>query len=261
MIEGLPGDAIKVLRVDSQGKVVLAAQESSPIHAFDMLGASIDKPLIIVEDALACEVVLMAVRKCSDINVANLDVRQLPGGGPGIKKACSDFSALDRRNTLVLLDGDQRGAQAEFAPLGEIAEADLEKEISKVVGVGRRALGLRLDGNSGDATNAPEAMRAYIRWWSKNVRFLPGICPDEWLASRQTLQPVVLPFVLSAKRRCDESKDYWRNRASELLMLQDGEVPCASDILSAQRVALASLDKNEFAGVFELVRQHLDSQS
>ena len=81
MIRHLPPDAIKVFVRNAAGRVALVSQESEASEAFFYIGEPIPGGrTILVEDALAAEIVRMALRHGGAGFATQFDVKHYPGG-------------------------------------------------------------------------------------------------------------------------------------------------------------------------------------
>ena len=243
LIRDLPAGAIKVLQVDVQsGKVLLASQSSPAIVAFASIGhAHSDVPTIYVEDALAKELVLAAIRGDNGKYLGKVKVDFLEGGCDALWGTYIPIWAReDRTNTYVFFDGDQtRRSPKEDT---QIPSGQLDFEIEETFGSPPTIL---VDGSGGQGREDQKEhrKRRLLAWRARHVQFLPGDTPEALVLAMVGGGPSVAP------------KQQWDERTKADLGLIDGEATDSREILSTQRRALATVDKDnaEFDNIRQLV--------
>ena len=177
IVRGLPQDAIKVFLMGQNGKIGIPSQKALPEEAFFHLGEPIKgKIAIVVEDALAKELVLRAIRLAGEAVSSMLDIRFFPGGSQTLwGHYIPAFSVEKRSDMLVFLDGDQQPANEIPDPdtIPKTDENSLKQLILEITGVD---VAFNVDGGNG-GTNTEQLMqlrREYLRWAKLNVAYLPG---------------------------------------------------------------------------------------
>lgn len=178
IVHDLPADAIKVLDANSDGKMMLRAQESLPSEAFFALQHHFHKKTIMVEDRLAREIINVILRLGGEAKFRSVDVKFFPGGASLMRSRLVPLLALEgRRDVLIILDGDQSFSLPPAATM--IAEDSLAEAVLDILGV------KKVDGyvpaDSGGAK--VDDLRKIIDWSRQYITFLPGREPDLWLAN------------------------------------------------------------------------------
>lgn len=227
LLEELPASAIKVLELHPiSGRVVLRGQSSSSAEAFVALDHRFQRRSVLVEDALAREIVLRALRTGGALLVDAVDVKPIGGGASMIRtRLIPSFAAENRLDALVLLDGDQR-PPSEVPDPKHVAPANLKSAveealvISNVTGV--------VFANTGGATDAE--LRLILAWIRSYVRYLPGMQPDQWL--RTCMGEAIVGT---------DEKAWWRLRTIGRLKKLGSEDVTGPEILEEQKRVLADL--------------------
>ena len=179
-LRGLPDEAVKVLEETPGGRVTLA-NSSSPLVAFKRLGlAAPGKIRVIVEDALAKQVVDVACRLLPDGESEVIDVVVVPGGADMILAHYIPAAIAGNDDTYVLLDGDKEFGTSlpDLDALAPIDEPSLGNKISEITGV-EPALYLTGGNDQNLLVKKVMAQKEYIRWLNKRLRFLPRVVPEE----------------------------------------------------------------------------------
>ncbi len=179
-VRGLPDEAIKVLEVTPSGRATLA-NSSSPLVAFKRLGASHPgKIRVIVEDAVAKQVVDVARRLLPDGESEIVEVVVVPGGAEMILAHYIPAAIATDDDTYVLLDGDKTFAKPlpDFSLLTPVAEPTLGAAIKSSTGV---EPALYLTGGDDPQLLAKKiaAQKKYVQWLGSRVKFLPCVVPEE----------------------------------------------------------------------------------
>jgi predicted ATPase len=187
LVRTLPPQAIKVLAMDSAtGKIGLIRQEAFPEEAFFHLGAPVTgKVRVVVEDPLAKAIIEKSLRRRGQATFDLFDVMFFPGGCKTLWSFYIPiFSAEQRDDIVVFLDGDQRPAQDGWFPApNEIAQADdgrLNEIIKAATGV---EVKFPVDGSAGSGDNQQRitAQRRFIGWAKSRVGFMPGTTPEQFV--------------------------------------------------------------------------------
>lgn len=179
-VRGLPDSAIKVLEVTPSGRATLA-NSSSPLVAFKRLGVSpAGKIRVIVEDAMAKQVVDVARRQLPDGESEIVDVVVVPGGAEMILAHYIPAAIAANDDTYVLLDGDKVFPEPlpNLSMLAPAAESTLGESIKKSTGVDP-ALYLTGGDDPQLAVKKILEQKKYVRWVESRVSFLPCTVPEE----------------------------------------------------------------------------------
>jgi ABC-type transport system involved in cytochrome c biogenesis ATPase subunit len=234
MIRHLPPEAVKVFVLDpSTGKVKLPSQAAAPDEAFFYLGEPLaDVRTIVVEDALARDVVLKALRVGGQAFAKRFTVKFFPGGSKALwAYYLPIFAAEERKDVLVLLDGDERPEDGlpdpSDVPLAQ--EQKLADALKKTSGTEVKFV---VDGGAegGNAEQLSQARRHFIAWARKYVDYLPSnLIPEEfiWQNMQHDDLSKACASVSDPKKRFEKLARYDLGRA-------DYEAVSAPEILTTQ---------------------------
>lgn len=241
IIRCLPQDAIKVFMMGKSGKVVMPSQKALPEEAFFHLGEPVPgKVTVVVEDPLAKEIVLRAKRLAGEAIAGLFDICSFAGGAPTLWGHYTPvFSAEDRKDVLVLLDGDMRSSQVFTDPktISVANESGLQQLIKDITGVD---ISFKVDGGDG-GTNTSQLIqqrKQFISWARRYVDYLPGSGIPE-LFIWDNMQKDNFSNDIEAEEA--DIKERFVKLAKRELGLSDHEQVSASDILSTQRRKLATI--------------------
>lgn len=229
LIEDLPASAIKVLDVHPQThRVVLRAQESSAEQAFATLEHRFLKKTVVVEDELARQIVLKALRGDGANLLPIVDVRSQPGGASSLLTRFLPPWALEgRTDTLLILDGDARLVPV-VPQSTAVAPSAIRSEVERLLGTAE------VDRYIPANTGGPDVgqLSAVLDWGARYVRFLPGDQPEDWLRNQITPDDA----------DDADAKEWWRARVHRDLGKTAGESVTAAEILEYQKHQIAALD-------------------
>lgn len=265
IIGQLPKDAIKVLVPDpATGQIQLPKQASLNAEAFFHLGAITDtKITLVVEDALAAAIVRMAIARSGQAVADQFEIRHFPGGSQTLwKHYIPIFAAENRRNLLVILDGDLQPEEALPNP-ADMAEGTRDRELKRLIlekcGVD---VEFHPDGGAGGGNAAQiEALRkGFVVWSRGHVSYLPrrGLTPEEFLWEEMLHDELSREIEngLDAKRKfeCLAKKEFG---------LMEFEAVSSADILSTQRKRLASLpaDHPDLVSLGSTIIEYAESEN
>lgn len=240
IVRCLPQDAIKVFTMGSNGKIGIPSQKALPEEAFFYLGEPLPgKIMVVVEDALAKEIVLRAIRLAGEAIAQILDVRFFSGGAQTTwAHYIPAFSAENRSDILVLLDGDKRPAN-EIPDPDTISKADegLLKQI--ILDVTGADVSFKIDGGDGGANvqQLRKQQREFLRWAKQNVSYLPGSGSPEMFVWENMEKNALSDGI----ETCGDMKERFVMLTKKELGLADTETVDATDILSTQRRKLAAI--------------------
>lgn len=245
IIRRLPQDAIKVFAMGSNGKIGIPSQKALPEEAFFHLGEPLSgKIMVVVEDALAKEIVLRAIRLAGEAMSQILDIRFFPGGAQTLwAHYIPAFSVENRSDILVLLDGDKRPQNEIPDPdtIPKAKEETLKEIILKITGVD---VSFKIDGGDGGTNilQLKQLRRDFLRWSRQNVAYLPGKSIPEmfvWEKMKKGARSKSL-------EQHGDVKERFVILTRKELGLADYEEVHSSDILTMQRKKLATIsDSNQ----------------
>lgn len=239
IVRHLPQDAIKVFVMAKNGKVIIPSQKSLPEEAFFYLGEPIPgKITVVVEDALAGEIIRRAIRLAGEAAAKLFDIRYFAGGSQTLwGHYIPAFAIENRADILVLFDGDQRPTE-NFPDPDTISIADESRIKELILNITGVDVSFKIDGGDGgtNTTQLNEMRRQYIGWARKYVDFLPGTSsPEAFLCENM-------------KKKADgnatdhsNTKEMFEILTRKLLGLEDYEQVKSNDILSTQRRELAAI--------------------
>ncbi|WP_167675379.1 ATP-binding protein [Rhodococcus sp. B10] len=178
LVRPLPANAVKVLTIrNDDGKVDLPSQKSSSQIAFQAVGASFERPTIVVEDRLAKALVERSIR--SNPVSSTVQIKHIPGGATTLWKHYVPMWAHDERDDLLLiLDGDQK---CDHPPkVEDIPDAKLETELARSLG-GNEAKLPYGSTETDSAENRKKSVIKVLTWRKQYVEFLPCETPEDFL--------------------------------------------------------------------------------
>ncbi|AFA48635.1 ATP-dependent nuclease [Acetobacterium woodii] len=245
MIADLPKTAIKLLRVRKTDKKIEVLSDIHWKSAFIEIGHEEGESTVIyVEDKLSQKIIEKYI-KCK-YNNSIVPVIYLPGGAEAIIKQHVSIAAAEKRNTYFILDGDKN-----YYPFEELNShfdienitnswkkiqenqiavgynSKLEYIIQKMTKVNK--IQFSYDGNQGnpDQEQKIKVLRNFIKFWEKNVWFLPEKTPEEALLKSMGVK-------LGSET---DFKRYFEEKACEDL----GEEVDSEDIYNFQRKCINKL--------------------
>lgn len=240
IVRCLPQDAIKVFVMGKSGTVVMPSQKAFPEEAFFHLGEPMPgKVTVVVEDALAKEIVLRAKRIAGEAVSDLFEIRYFPGGSQTLwGHYMPTFSAENRTDMLVLLDGDKQPSE-ELPDPNTIPAADentIQQIILRITGVD---VAFKIDGGDGDAKTAQLNLlrRQYIDWVRGYVDYLPGnVIPETFIWENMEKDAFSKTF-----EKENDVKERFVMLTRKELGLADHEHVSANEILLIQRRKLATI--------------------
>lgn len=262
IIRCLPPDAIKVFMMGQNGKVVIPSQNALPEEAFFYLGEPAHgRTTIVVEDSLAGEIVRRAIRLASEAISNLIDIRYFPGGSQTLwAHYIPTFSAENRSDVLVLLDGDCRPPIEIPDPntIPQSDEAAIKKLIVDITGVD---VDFKVDGGDGgsNAAQRNSLRRSYLNWARNYVDFLPGHSQPELFVWQNMLHDENSNSIDLAMG----AKECFVLLTKMEFGLAAHESVNASDILATQRKRLATIpnDNSELIRLKDRLLSSIQSHS
>jgi len=251
LIRNLPNDAIKVFSYDASKKeIILTGQKSIVEEAFLQIGEPIqDKYTILVEDCLAKELVLRALR----VNYPQLlDITKViffPGGATVLAQYyLQPYASEGRKNVFCFFDGDQKptGGKLTIHKIQRAHEDDLAKIVKESF-----YYNIKFPINSTDTaeekiSQTNSVCRKFLTWCAQYVDYLPGNSnPEEFILSK-----IGIPM----DGNC---KEIFLRETRQSLGLCDNEPnPTALDILAEQKRAISKIptDDEDLRAIAETIK-------
>ncbi|WHU46820.1 AAA family ATPase [Gordonia sp. L191] len=231
MVAVLPDEARKLLEASPTGEVRVVAQSASQNEAFVRVGADFSPRTIVVEDALAKEIVLRACRARGEDFLRSVDVVYVPGGASTVLNTVIPVQAAMGGHCKVLLDGDQHPPSPLIPGLdpNRIPDLDLRRELA-FLGVTKPPK----DSDDDNSERRCKQLRQILNWFHSNVDYLPSFNnPDKLLAD--------ICGYNNVGRTTPQAKEFWVERTREALGVYPDETVNSVDILTTQRTELASV--------------------
>lgn len=171
LAQNLPQSAIRVLMLNTSARVEVDATLSAT-EALHEISTIPSGKVILVEDERAQDIVLASLRAASRHAADEFKVLARPGGTSRIFRDIQAHANSQRKDVLVVLDGDHEPAQP-IPPEGSLPQG--EKELRKLIEnftKGPNENGLKLD-----FVDAAEMIK-YLEFLRRSVLYLPGITPE-----------------------------------------------------------------------------------
>lgn len=243
IIRKLPSDAIKVLVIDTaSGKVKLPRQSSLAEEAFFHLGEPIPGKLTVIVENVLAEAIVRRALLLSGEAIANLfDIRFFPGGSQTLwRHFVPIFAAEERKNLIVLFDGDKRPGEIlpDPATISEVNDDQLKTAILRVSGVD---VEFYPDGGTkgGNVAQQADMRRRFVSWAKQHVGYLPGAgIPESFIWENMTADDKSSSLADADRKVCFEKLTRLE------LGIADYDTTNATDILNTQRRRLATIPAN-----------------
>jgi ABC-type cobalamin/Fe3+-siderophores transport system ATPase subunit len=186
-VKELPNNAIKVFNELPNGSIEVL-NECNPSSAFFYLGEDIvDKKTVIVEDKLSQEIIISIAKLMGDDIASQLNVQFPSGGSKEIKKNIAWYTKLQENNKYIILDGDELlndGVQVEIFNPDNLRAIDRNVDYLETI-IQRQTkindLKFFTFNSNETAENKITAYINYLIFFRDNVKFLPGITPEEMI--------------------------------------------------------------------------------
>jgi predicted ATPase len=265
LVESLPPNALKVLDINrDDGCVRLRSQGSSSDEAFNALGQRFEKKTVVVEDALAREIVLRAIRITKPAMLPIINVKFYPGGESILRQRdLPGWAKHKEKAVLLVLDADvvTKPIEERGDPLKDYLDEDgrvpLFESLSPSVAEATVEALCQVKNVAKDSgEDAVRDFQSVLDWANKYLRFMPGgKSPEEWLynACGTTIK-------VKLKGLPPGSKEWWCQHATETLGLAPGERLATSvEILEVQKRYLAKVEQdNELTQLGETIRDFVE---
>lgn len=253
MIRSLPEDAIKIFGLDPlRNQVRLICQKALPEEAFFHVGEPVtQKRTVYVEDRLARELVLRALRDHEPEVMPLVEIAVIPGGAETLLKFYAPiFARAKRRDILFLLDGDKTPDEGWPDPDGIPASSDLD-----LINVIKSHAGVKIDFPTDSGTDSKkaaqliDAQRQFIGWCRLNVQYLPGAMPESFILNKLNIH-------------IDSDPKLWfQDAVRQELRMSSSEEPNANDIWEKQKWMLAKItqDDPDLKSLAEAIRKFISA--
>ncbi|OOV88541.1 AAA family ATPase [Oceanospirillum linum] len=260
IVKGLPKKAIKTLFNDNETGKVRSLRETHPEEAFFHLGSSSDaKYRIFVEDALAAEFVLRALRLKGEATFKLFEVVFMPGGAGDLRQSFVLPEALSNGcKSLFILDGDE-GSRTNIcqSKMQDIPDNQLDQVIQDLSN-GQQIKFPKDGGNDPDIEkNLTKYKRQFCKFFLEYMSFLPGNgTPEQFILENLKEDP----FEGTGISPDPDAKAKFRQLTQHLLGKEDFEDVSSSEIFSTQKMYLAKLDNVHFEPITEAIDNFLGKQ-
>lgn len=252
VIRRLPKEAIKTLYLDPASNKVNIINETLPSEAFFHLGVHDNGKLtIFVEDRLAKEVVISALRGLGEALYNKFTITYPPGGASAILGSyLVAYARTARVDALFFMDGDQRcDGRFEFdRDLKFLTAEELSSAVTSVIGFMPK---LETDGG-GEKRNEQirDAHIAILEYAEKYLNYLPSMTPEEFIWENMDFSRFGI-----AKSFCYESsyKEKFRALCIKELGREDFEDVDSNEIFEIQKLCLATINKAALSEVQEVI--------
>lgn len=242
MIKGLPPEAIKTFHLDKATGLAVVRPASMPEEAFFHLGETgRGRVRVIVEDRLGVELVKAAIRPYGEAAMNMFEIVRFPGGAQTLTTHYIPiFSMEGRKDTLILLDGDQRRQTPIPDPdtISPSQDRDLQSIVEAFAGGEVRFLVDGRSGGGGDETQLTAARRGYLRWARTHVDYLPGINPEAFVWEEMPKDSATESIT------AELPKERFLHLTRLEYGLADFDKPSSGEIFHVQKRRLASLPQS-----------------
>ena len=237
-VQGLPNNAIKLFQHEEATCTYNIINSCSPEQAFLRLGSELhsNRRKIYVEDALAKELVIEAIREIDPEVINNIDVIAYPGGADTIiKNLLVHFTVSPSPDRdVIFLDGDMRkfAQQRRRNDIPTVEHCNIDQILLEQTGVRGDSFALPLNG--GNADNDDQALQFKLNMldvYHEKFKFMPIDTPEEliWeIASGDELYNIQ-----AIKDRISEGD--FKHRFKSLSQIEYGENTNSTQIFELQK--------------------------
>ncbi|MFE69776.1 hypothetical protein EEK02_22770, partial [Salmonella enterica] len=253
----LPKEAIKLFIFDEETETAKIAQNISPDEAFLELGHDITKKTIIVEDKLAKEIIVKAIKNDDRLKLS-FNVSYIPGGSETIlSKHLPSYTMVSRDDILFLLDGD-KNKNIKPIRISEVADANLVKTMREYFGC---ELVVNASGGNGKV-NEQEVnalRRQALEYAFQKVQYLPFNTPEQFL-----IESAILPSeksIIDSQSWDTNDLDMYKKQVRLLAQHQyDKEDVDSGEIFCVQKIMIARLkdDLPEMVEIRKVITQAIE---
>ncbi len=212
LVWGLPRDAIKVMRRQSDGFVAID-QGLSPEEAFHEIGHPFEPTCnVIVEDRLAKLILEEVAKSKGEGFAAKLRVEYRPGGDSEMKKDIAVFMHGHHRPVFVF-DGDQKPQNPHVDPKSLPVNMQTDKHLNKVIKdqIGQE---IKFEQNSGMTSEQKGAQSAaYLDYLLRRVFYMPFLYPEQGVWHEDVCRKLLL-LILGSQAKADATMAWIDNEAN-----------------------------------------------
>ncbi len=199
LAEGLPQQAIRVLRENSSGKIVIYSSTTVREALHEIMTIPAGKT-ILVEDERAKTIVLTELKIQSQHALNEFRVLVRPGGTARIYDDIRAFATAQRSDVFVVFDGDHK-PQVPIPTSGQLPRGFTElKQLVEQYTKGNNTQGPNLQ-----FVDAPDAIR-YLDFLRRNVFFLPDRTPEALVWSEDSAKTIAHPLPTSVIQEQDPKR-------------------------------------------------------
>lgn len=260
IIGQLPKQAIKTLFNDPSINEVRAIHETYADEAFFHLGSSSDaKYRIFVEDALAAEFVLRALRLKGEATFKLFEVVFMPGGVADLRQSFILPEALSNGSrSLFILDGDER-SRTKICQSGMLDIPD--NQLDQVIQDLSNGQLIKFPKDGGKDPDIEKKLiknkRQFCDFFLEYVSFLPGNgTPEDFILENLGEDP----FEVHQVHPKGDAKERFRQLAKLDLGKEVFEDVSSGEILSVQKGYLTKLNSDFFDPVVNSIDEFLGKQ-
>ncbi len=255
LIEDLPSNAIKVFSQLPSGKFNVTNQITSEEAFYHIEQSNPNKKTIIVEDALSRRIVSSVLNQIGPATESLFQLSYYSGGQSIIKmNFITVYSNTGEWNKFVLFDGDQKPHSLHFDP-DSIPEREktnqrFRDEILKQTGCD---VVFYPDGNRDHGANTDQEKQLrekYLRYYFRNVFFLPLSVPEEIIWSRELAERLLTALNKSIYlTKIDSTQDF----KEKLLLMSEGMTGDMKNVELVQQTFLENWVTNKNSIYDEIV--------
>lgn len=259
ILKHLPRKAIKSLYVDYQTNEIKATNETSHDAAFYNIGFQESglRKTIFVEDRLAREIVLLALRKLGEAAAKSVNVRYMPGGSSVLlNQYLVPLALIDKRDCLFVLDGDEERSGVNAIPESVINldEEELDKELISLFG---STLSYKTDGGDSKQDKAKqkeqreEQKKKTLDFCKTNLCYLPGkVVPEQFIWDNMDSE-------LRSRSNTSDLPECFKERFKLLAATEYGKEPweeiSGDEIFEVQRRCLSTVPKETLGDLMNFI--------
>lgn len=184
LAKGLPKESIKVFYQNPKNGRFLVNENLTPEEAFFHIEFPIDnRKNIIVEDALAKEIISEVLKRMGDATYNLFNVKFNPGGETVIKKEFIPVFCRDEKSQdFIFFDGDQKPDNAHLDwrdfKNSDLTAENLSQKIEDQTG---EKIKFSVDGGKSGSNEEQQIdlLKSYLDYYNSNVYYLPKQIPED----------------------------------------------------------------------------------
>lgn len=264
LAKGLPKESIKVFYQNPKNGRFLIKENLTPEEAFFHIEFPIDnRKNIIVEDALAKEIVSEVLKRIGDETYNLFNVKFNPGGETVLKKEFMTVFCREKDSkNFVFFDGDQKPQNTHIDwrdfSTSELSTKNLKEKLREQTG---EEIKFSVDGGQSGSNKEQqvELLKSYIDYYKSNVFYLPKEIPEDIIWNEEFAKSLINGVITSKANLMEtlsqlSSLSGSKERFSFLSKIIQGD-NTANAILSIQKQFLQRWLNSESQD-FHTIRQH-----